>query len=99
MAPAPQVPAVHVPVPRDTAASSAPEATHPLTAIEEASTPAAPVLDAEKLAVYQVALELQVLASGLVPPQHRVLHDQLERASLGVVLTIAEGAGRRSRTF
>ena len=89
--------AMHVPVPRDTAASSAPEATHPLTAIEEASTPAAPVLDAEKLAVYQVALELQVLASGLIPPQHRVLHDQLERASLGVVLTIAEGAGRRSR--
>lgn len=56
-----------------------------------------PVLDAEKLTVYQVALDLQVLAAGLVPSQHRVLHDQLERASLSVVLNIAEGAGRRSR--
>jgi len=56
-----------------------------------------PTLDAEKLTVYQVALDLQVLASGLVPSQHRVLHDQLERASLSVVLDIAEGAGRRSR--
>jgi len=56
-----------------------------------------PILDAEKLVVYQVALELQVLASGLVPPHHRVLHDQLERASLSIVLNIAEGAGRRSR--
>jgi hypothetical protein len=41
-----------------------------------------PTLDAEKLTVYQVALDLQLLASGLVPPQHRVLRDQLERASL-----------------
>lgn len=84
MGPAPQVPAV--PVLRDTVASSTP-----------ATEQAAPVLDAEKLAVYQVALELQVLAGGLVPPHHRVLHDQLERASLSVVLNIAEGAGRRSR--
>jgi four helix bundle protein len=44
-----------------------------------------------------VALELQALASTLVPSNHRVLHDQLERASLSVVLNIAEGAGRRSR--
>jgi four helix bundle protein len=56
-----------------------------------------PTLDAERLVVYQVALELQALAATLVPAQQRVLHDQLERASLGVVLTIAEGAGRRSR--
>ena len=33
----------------------------------------------------------------LVPAHQRVLHDQLERASLGIVLTIAEGAGRHSR--
>jgi four helix bundle protein len=57
----------------------------------------APVLDAEKLVCYQVALELQVLCGTLVPAHHRVLQDQLERASLGVVLCIAEGAGRRSR--
>jgi four helix bundle protein len=56
-----------------------------------------PLLDAERLAVYQVALELQALASTLVPPQNRVLHDQMERASLSIVLNIAEGAGRRSR--
>ena len=54
----------------------------------------APALDAEKLVVYQIALELQALCSGLVPAQQRVLHDQMERASLSVVLNIAEGAGR-----
>ena len=89
MAPAPQVPAV----PGATAGSSSPETTHPPTALEET----APVLDAEKLEVYALALELQALASTLVPPNHRVLQDQLERASLSVVLNIAEGAGRRSR--
>jgi four helix bundle protein len=38
-----------------------------------------------------------VLCSTLVPPNHRVLADQLERASLSIVANIAEGAGRRSR--
>jgi four helix bundle protein len=57
----------------------------------------APALDAEKLVVYRVALEFQVLAATLVPPVHRVLRDQLERASLSIVLCVAEGAGRRSR--
>ncbi len=56
-----------------------------------------PALDAEKLVVYRVALELQVRCATLVPAGARVLHDQVERASLSVVLTIAEGAGRRSR--
>jgi four helix bundle protein len=56
-----------------------------------------PALDAEKLTVYHVALELQVLCAGLAPVHHRVLQDQLERASLSVILNIAEGAGRRSR--
>jgi 23S rRNA-intervening sequence protein len=58
---------------------------------------AAPRLDAEKLTVYAVALELQVMTPLLVPAHQRVLHDQLERASLSVVLCIAEGAGRHSR--
>lgn len=71
-------------------------ATRPLEAIEDASAPF-PLLDAEKLICYGLALELQVLCSTLVPPQHRVLQDQLERASLSVVCNIAEGAGRRSR--
>ena len=56
----------------------------------------APLLDAEKLEVYHLALELHVLAAQLVPVQNRVLRDQLERASLSVVLNLAEGAGRRS---
>jgi len=57
----------------------------------------APVLDAEKLVCYDLALELQVLCGTLSPASHRVLQDQLERASLSVVCNIAEGAGRRSR--
>jgi four helix bundle protein len=53
-------------------------------------------LDAEKLLAYRVALELQVLCGTLVPAHHRVLQDQLERASLSIVTNVAEGAGRRS---
>ena len=64
-----------------------------------AAAPAAatPRLDAEKLAVYHVALELQVMTPLIVPAHQRVLHDQLERASLSAVLNIAAGAGRHSR--
>ena len=58
---------------------------------------AEPALDAEKLVVYAVALELQVLCAALVPVHHRVLQDQLERSSLSCVLNIGESAGRRSR--
>ena len=54
-------------------------------------------LDAERLAVYQLALELHAFAASKVPTLSRVLKDQLERASLSVVLNVAEGAGRRSR--
>jgi four helix bundle protein len=56
-----------------------------------------PQLDAEKLHVYAVAVEFQTLAAGLSPKGQPVLRDQLERASLSVVLNIAEGAGQRSR--
>jgi len=55
------------------------------------------VLDAEKLKVYALALELHAFAASKVPTLSRVLKDQLERASLSVVLNIAEGGGRRSR--
>ena len=57
--------------------------------------PPAAKLDAAKLDVYAVALEFQVLAAGLLPPRrHAVLRDQLERASVSIVLNVAEGTGR-----
>ena len=55
------------------------------------------ILDAEKLTVYAVALDLQCMANTLVPSVNRVLRDQFERASLSVVLNLAEGCGRISR--
>ncbi len=56
-----------------------------------------PQLDANRLHVYVVALELHCLSSTLVAQLNRILKDQLERASLSVVLNIAEAGGRRSR--
>lgn len=56
-----------------------------------------PMLDANKLHVYQVALELHGLSSTLVASLNRIVRDQLERASLSIVLNIAEAGGRRSR--
>jgi len=55
------------------------------------------VLDASKLHVYQVALELHTQCSVLVAVLHRVVRDQVERASLSVLLNTAEAGGRRSR--
>ena len=57
----------------------------------------APLLDAERLQVYGVALEFQAQASALAQRTDAVVRDQLRRASLSCVLNIAEGAGRRSR--
>ena len=56
-----------------------------------------PKLDANKLHVYHVALELHALCSTLVGSLQRIVRDQLERASLSVVLNVAEAGGRRSR--
>jgi four helix bundle protein len=56
-----------------------------------------PPLDASRLHVYHVALELHCLCSTLVATLNRIVKDQLERASLSVVLNTAEAAGRRSR--
>ena len=68
------------------------------TAVDDVDTPVeSPSLDAEKLRVYHVALELQCLANTLVPSVHRVLRDQFESASLSIVLNLAEGCGRVSR--
>jgi four helix bundle protein len=58
---------------------------------------AEPQLDANKLHVYAVALELHGLCSTLVASLNRIVRDQLERASLSVVLNTAEAAGRHSR--
>jgi four helix bundle protein len=55
-----------------------------------------PLLDAERLVVYQVALEFAAVATALPFGRgRRELRDQLERASTSIVLNIAEGAGRR----
>lgn len=58
---------------------------------------AAPVLDAERLDVYAVALEFNMTATVLAARADAVVRDQLRRASLSCVLNIAEGAGQRSR--
>ena len=55
-----------------------------------------PVFDAERLDVYKLALDFQFLASSLGLRQQATLRNQLERASVSIVLNIAEGAGRRS---
>jgi four helix bundle protein len=57
----------------------------------------APVLDAERLDVYRVALEFQVHASALAMRCDSIVRDQLRPASLSCVLNIAEGAGQRSK--
>lgn len=85
----------------DASLAGSPEA-EVATAAAPASEPLAsrepePALDCERLQVYKIALELHALCATLVPPAQRVLHDQMERASLSTVLLLAEGAGRRSR--
>jgi four helix bundle protein len=55
------------------------------------------VLDHERLDVYRLAVELHTLVTSLLPARGcGALRDQLERASLGIVLNIAEGSGRVS---
>ena len=57
----------------------------------------AAMLDAEKLDCYRIALEFQAVAVQLVPKRGcSELRDQLDRASISIVLNIAEGCGRRS---
>jgi four helix bundle protein len=68
------------------------------TAIPGPATPdVAAVLDVERLEVFHVAVEFQAATARLIPSGHAVLRDQLERASLSVLLNISEGAARRGR--
>jgi four helix bundle protein len=56
----------------------------------------APHLDCERLDCYRVAVEFQTIAARLVANRRvGALRDQLDRASVSIVLNIAEGAGRR----
>jgi four helix bundle protein len=52
------------------------------------------VLDAERLDCYRVAREMRALVVPLLATASRAVRDQLDRASLSVVLNTAEGAGR-----
>jgi four helix bundle protein len=58
----------------------------------------AALLDAEKLDCYRLAVAFQALTGRLLPKRSGVsgLRDQLDRASVSIVLNIAEGAGRFS---
>jgi four helix bundle protein len=58
------------------------------------------VFDHERLDVYQLALEFLVLSERAIqalPKGRSHLADQLTRASVSIVLNIAEGAGKFSR--
>jgi len=71
-----------------------PRSSHPST---EPLFAGAALLDAEKLDCYRIALEFQGIAGQLVPKRgYAELRDQLDRASISIVLNIAEGCGRRS---
>jgi four helix bundle protein len=63
---------------------------------ESKTDPAEPLLDFERLDVYRLACEFQSLAFRVAAPAGTVCRNELERASLSIVLNIAEGAGRRS---
>ena len=55
-----------------------------------------PVLDAERLDVFHVSVELYGLVPQLLERADRNLRDPLERASSSVTLNICEGAARRA---
>lgn len=56
----------------------------------------APVLDAERLDCFQVAVEFHGLVPQLAEHAGRHLRDQLERASASITLNLCEGAARRA---
>ena len=59
--------------------------------------PTTAMLSHESLDVYQLALKFHLGVMTLLPQRGSpTLRDQLERASISIILNIAEGAGRRS---
>src|SRR5512140_1219926 len=59
--------------------------------------PTTVMLSHESLDVYQLALKFHLGVMTLLPQRGSpTLRDQLERASISIILNIAEGAGRRS---
>jgi four helix bundle protein len=53
------------------------------------------VPDCERLQVYRVAVEFQILAASIGSSRRLgALRDQLDRASVSIVLNVAEGSGR-----
>ena len=57
-------------------------------------------LDHERLDVYELALDFLVLANGIIeglPRGRSHLADQFTRATLSIVLNLAEGAGKHSK--
>ena len=67
---------------------------HSVQATAQASQP---LLDAQRLDCYWVAVEFATAAARLVPPGHSALRSQLSRAASSIVLNLAEGVGRRAR--
>ena len=64
-----------------------------------AMEPATPYLGHEKLDVYRAGIEFLALATEVIDALQAgsgVVRDQLDRASLSIVLNIAEGAGKAS---
>jgi four helix bundle protein len=65
--------------------------------IPDLGSTTAPFLDCERLDCFRVAVEFQALAAELGSARRLgALRDQFDRASVSIVLNIAEGAGRRT---
>jgi four helix bundle protein len=69
----------------------------PAAATDATATDGTVLLDAERFDCYRVALDFQTLAADLLPKGCGSLRDQLDRASVSIVLNLAEGIGRRGR--
>ena len=61
------------------------------------NNPTTAMLSHESLDVYQLSLKFHLGVMTLLPQRGSpMLRDQLERASISIILNIAEGAGRRT---